>query len=460
MKTKITLILFALLVSFNVSFGQQDEECMNNLSIFDSYAKSKKYNEAYEPWMIVRTKCPQFNRAIYTRGEKILEHKIDNSAGAEKLAFINDLLKVYAQHNKYFASKYQLGKMLEDKGNLSYTYRKELGLSDEAIYSIFDEDYTKDLVNFTSPKGLYTYFSLMVDLYDAGKKTAQQLFDKYDDVNEKIESEVSKWEGRLNKLVEKEEAGTALSKKEAQIKRSASSYLKAYDQISGSVDTKIGQRATCSVLIPLYQKDFEENKNNTIWLQRAMNKMYAKDCADDPMFIKVVQQKNAISPNADTAYYLGVLKEKAGDKSAADTYFKQSLELQTDPIKKSKLVLRLAEKNYKKGSFGVARQYYRDALKLNPSNGAPYLRIAAMYAKSANNCGTTTFNKKAVFWYAANEAEKAGRVDGRLKSTAAKNARSYRAMAPSKTEVFSASNAGQTINIGCWIGGSVTVPKN
>ena len=100
-----------------------------------------------------------------------------------------------------------------------------------------------------------------------------------------------------------------------------------------------------------------------------------------------------------------------------------------------------------------------EALKLNPSDGSPYLAIAAMYQKSANSCGDTNFNKRAVFWLAANEAEKAGRVDGRLRSAAAQTATSYRASAPTKADIFSASNAGQAIKIGCWIGRSITVPN-
>ena len=110
--------------------------------------------------------------------------------------------------------------------------------------------------------------------------------------------------------------------------------LDAYDKVSGSMDAEISERATCEVLIPLYQKDFDEKKNDTKWLQRAMNKMYAKECTDDPMFIKVVQQKNSVEPNADTAYYLGVLKEKEGKTSEAEQYYKQSMDLQTDPLKK------------------------------------------------------------------------------------------------------------------------------
>ena len=53
MKTRIILVVTALLLSFNHSFAQQDEECMTNLTIFTDYYKSKKYNEAYGPWIKV-----------------------------------------------------------------------------------------------------------------------------------------------------------------------------------------------------------------------------------------------------------------------------------------------------------------------------------------------------------------------------------------------------------------------
>lgn len=462
MKTRITILLLALFVGFNTSFAQQDEECMNNLSIFDSYYKSKKYDEAYGPWKLVREKCPKFNLAIYAYGEKILKHKIDKSTGAEQVAHIKDLMLLWDQARENFPSKYDLGEVLADKAQLAYKYRSELNISLEEDYNMFDEAYKKDREHFTNAQGLYTYFSIAVDLYDAGAKTpedAQKMFNKYDDVTEMIEVIEENYTQELNKIVEKEEAGTALSKKEEKQKRFYEDSLEAFEKVTTSMDQKLGDRANCEVLVPLYQKDFEENKNDAFWLQRAMNKMGQKECTDDPMFEKLVEQKNTIEPDADTAFYLGVLKEKKGKMSEAEGYYQQSLKLQTDPLKKWKLVMRLAEKNYKNGSFGTARQLYMDALKLNPSNGGPHLRIAAMYAKSANNCGDTNFNKRAVFWLAADEAEKAGRVDGRLKKAASQTAASYRASAPSKADIFTCSCSGEVISIGCWIGRSVTVPK-
>lgn len=458
MKLKFSLMILIALVSFNWGEAQQNENCYNNLSIFDSYAKNKKFDEAYEPWMAVRQECPKFNRAIYVRGKDILEHKIENSTGAEKLAFIKDMLLLKDQYHEYYPTKYPLGKYLGEKAQFSYDYRKELQLNDEQLYKMFDDGFTQDLERFNNPKWLYTYFSEAVSLYDAKKMAPQDFFNKYDDVKDRIDTGISNYSDQLNKINTKEEAGTALTKKEKSTKRVATSYLTNYDKISGSIDKLLGDRANCEVIIPLYEKDFEENKNDPLWLQRVMVRLYNKECTDDPLFIKVVEQKYAVEPNADTAYYIGILKEKENNSAEAEKYFKQSIELETDPLKKAKTNKKLGEKYYKRGSFGKARNYYRKALSLNPADGSPHLRIAAMYAKSANDCGTDSFTKRAVFWLAADEALKAGRVDPRLKKSARQYADNYLAKAPTKSDVFSSTyQKGDSIDIGCWIGTKVTV---
>ncbi|MDX1278196.1 hypothetical protein [Oceanihabitans sediminis] len=441
MKTKITILAMLFL---GLGFASaQNEECMAKLSIFHEYVKAKNFDAAYEPWMEVRTKCPKFNNAIAVDGQKILEHKIENSEGAEKVAFIKDLLKLWDEKRVNFPSKTKVGSLLSDKGQLMYDYRKELGLSTLEIYEAFDEAYTTDLETFKNAKSLYIYFSLMVDLYDDGQKTAEELFNKYDDVVEKIEREVAKNSTGLNKLLAKEETGAELTKREGQYKRYYESSLRAFDQISGSVDAKLGERANCENLIPLYERIYEQNKNNSVWLQRAMNKLYEKGCKEDPMFVKVVKQKNSIEPNANTSYYLYLI-------TGEQKYFDQTLQLETDPIKKAKLFNTIARDFKQKGSYGKAREYFMKALAANPADRKPHVQIAYMYAASANSCGDTNFNKRAVFWLAADEAAKGGN------SSLAAN---YKAKAPSNSEIFSQGNAGQSISIGCWINRTVKVPS-
>ena len=459
MKKRITLLFTLLFLGLNFGFAQQDEECITKLSIFHEYARAKNYDAAYEPWMVVRNKCPKFNIAIYADGEKILKDKIKKATGAAKLPFINDLLKLWEERAVNFASKTPKGEYAAQSCQLMYDNREVLNKSKEELYECFDAAYKLDKDSFTNPKSLYTYFSLMVDLYDAGKKPATDLFNKYDDIVEKVEDEVKSFSEKLNKLITKEEAGTALTSKEGKYKKYYESYLKAYDQISGSIDQKLGDRANCENLIPLYQKDFEANKTNALWLQRAAGKMSQKECTDDPLFFKLVNAYHKLSPSANSAYYLGILKDKEHKTSEAIKFYEQAIGLETDNFKKSKLYYRIASKLKARKSYGKARSYYRKALKLNPSNGRPHIAIAAMYAASANSCGDSNFNKRAVYWLAADEARKASRVDPTLKKAASQSVANYSAKAPQKSEIFSSGKSGQTIKIGCWIGASVTVPS-
>ena len=68
-----------------------------------------------------------------------------------------------------------------------------------------------------------------------------------------------------------------------------------------------------------------------------------------------------------------------------------------------------------------------------------------MYADSANDCGDSQFNKRAVYWLAADIAKKAASVDNSLSKIAKKTADSYNGRAPSKTDIFTEGNEGITI---------------
>jgi len=458
MKTKITLLISILFLSINV-VSAQNEQDLETLSIFSELAKSKNYTAAYAPWMELRNRNPKFNKAIFIYGERILDFKIDNSEGEEKVNFIKDLLKLWEERKAVFPNVTPTRTYLAKACQLEYEYSALLNKTNTALYTAFDNAYTTDAKTFTNPKSLYTYFSLMVDLYDSSEKTAQELFSKYDDINEKIEFEVKNYTNKRNAFLDEEGAIRELNKKDARKLKSYDSYLRAYDKIAESIDTKLGARANCENLIPLYSRDFETFKNDGVWLQRAMNRMYAKGCNDDPLFVQIVEQKNALEPNADTAFYLGILKDKVGKSSEALSFYNQAVALESDNFEKSKILYKIATNFKKKGRFGQAKTYYMKVLRANPSMGRAHLAIAAMYAKSANTCGTDNFSKRAVYWLAAKEAARAGRIDPTMKKNAAKSIANYEAKAPTKSEIFSSGRAGQVIKIECWIQRSVTVPS-
>lgn len=456
MKAKITLILL-LLIGFNMATAQ-DEDCRANLSLFVEDVKIKNYDKAYEPWMAVRKQCPKFNKAIYVYGEKILKHKIKNSTGGEKTGYVNDLLKLHDESLSYMPNKFKKGSILAKKAQVMYD--NKLGSKSE-VYAAFDKAYTTDKATFTNPKSLYYYFETLFDMYkgNEGGATLENVFDKYEDLKAKFTDEQNKLARKLDVVLTKEENGVALTKKDTKTKKLAETNTKAIVIFANNMDVKVSEVATCDRMIPIYKKNFESKKSDSAWLQRIAGSMLSKECTDDPLFVQVVEALHALEPSADSAYYLGVLCQRNKDFSCAEKYFNEAISLHTDKYKKADVYMRIAYMNKARGRKGAARANAMSALKERPSLGRAYMLISRLYASSANACGDTKFNKLAVYWLAANMADKAGQVDPSSRANAAKSAKSYRAKAPSKTDIFSEGAAGKTIQIGCWINRSVKVPN-
>ena len=455
MKTKLYFTAIMLLGCIGVSNAQaQNQECMTNLSIYVEHAKVKNYEAAYTPWKMVYDNCPDINWANFAYGERILKDRVEKSSGAEKDGNIQDLLALYDNSRKYFPKKASLAPVIIDKVLLKYDNKM---ISNDDIFSELSKAFHEDKSNFKNPKALYLYFSSLVDLHKAGSKDLQEVFDVYDDVTEKIEDENVLLTDRISKLLPKEEDGTLTSKEKKQLK-AATTNSESFGKIAGSIDSKLGDLADCANLVPLYQKSFDAKKGDINWVKRAVGRMFDKECTDDPMFKKLFEAQMALDPSADAYVYGGNLKLKAGDSNGAVADFNKALELETNARKKSNIAYKVATV-FRRGSKSTARNYAQKAIDANPSNGKAYLLIANLYATSANDCGETPFEKRAIYWKAAEMARKAGRVDPSLSGRANQSAASYSAKAPSKTDIFNSGMAGKTVSFNCWVGGSVKVPN-
>ena len=455
MKKKLFFMTIGILGVTGFIMGQaQNPECMTNLSIYAEHAKVKNYDAAYAPWKMVYENCPDINKANFSLGEKILNHKIKNSSGTEKDGYIEELMTLHDKSMQYFPAKFPPAMVAIDKSMVMYDNKMA---SDEELYNMLEKAFTEDRKNFKNPKALYLYFSSLVDLHDAGKKDLQSVFDTYDDVTEKIAEENKKLTDRITVLLPKEDEGTLTSKEKRQLKV-ATTNSESYGKITGSIESKLGALADCENLIPLYQKSFDAKKGDVDWVKRAVGRMFSKECTDDPLFSKMVEVQAELDPSADVYVYLGTLKSKSGDNKGAIADFNKAVELETDSYKKSNILYKVAT-TLRRSSKSQARSYAQKAINANSSNGKAYLLIANLYATSANQCGETPFEKRAIYWKAADMARKAGRVDPSLSSRARQSAASYSAKAPSKTDIFNSGLAGKTLSFNCWVGGSVQVPN-
>jgi tetratricopeptide (TPR) repeat protein len=342
------------------------------------------------------------------------------------------------------------------KGLALFDYK--VGNNDE-VFNLLDTAFKTDYANFKYAKAMYVYFEILVNKHKANQGVElQQVFDKYDDLGTKLDQEEDELTNEKDALISKEESGVVLSDKELKRKSRLEENLEIFAGVRNDMDNIILELSTCSKLIPFYQKGFEANKNNEEWLKRAANRLEAKGCDSDPLFSKISEALYKLNPSADAAEKLGVVEYQRKNLTKAMDYFNQAADLYKDNSKKANVYYKMAS-IYSKSNKVQSRNYARKALAVKPSYGKAYLLIASLYGSSINDCGNDQFEKRAMYWLAAQYCDKAAAVDSSLKSQASSNAAKYRAAAPSKTEIFQSGKAGQRIAFNCWVGESIVVPN-
>ena len=452
MKTKLTLLLIAT-ASFFIQ-AQNTEACTETLSLMATSVKAKDVS-GYDYLTTLRKDCPSFHKSIYSQGEFAIKLKIEKAANpADKEKYVRDLLKLYDEHDQYFPNNGAGNKM---KKGLAL-FENKVGTSDE-VFQLLDVAFKTDYANFKYAKAIYVYFEILVNNHKANKRIElQQVFDKYDDLTKKLDEEEEELSNEKDVLLNKEEAGQALTDKENARKARLENNLDIFESVRNDMDNVILELSTCAKLIPFYQKGFEQNKTNEEWLKRATNRLEAKECDSDPLFSKMSEALYKLNPSAEAAEKLGVVEYQRKNMTKAMEYFNQAANLHTDNTKKANIYYKIASL-YSKSNKVQSRNYARKALQVKPSYGKAYLLIASLYGSSINECGNDQFEKRAMYWLAAQYCNKAAAVDSTIKAKANNDAAKYRAAAPSKTEIFQSGKAGQRIAFNCWVGESIVVPN-
>ncbi|MEZ4854465.1 tetratricopeptide repeat protein [Flavobacterium sp.] len=457
MKTKLTL-LFAITFSF---FAQAQQECLEKLSLMGTSYKANDIESAYQYLQELRKDCPTVHKGLYSYGERILMKKIiDANGNAEQVkAFAQDLNKLYDENAANFPETGKAGLDMK-KGLTLFNYN--VGTQEET-FNYFDTAFKNDLANFDSTRALYAYFEMIVNNHNAGKSgfELQDVFDKYDDISEKLD-EVGKADAEaLDALISKTEAGQELTGNEEKYKAKYERNIEDIANVKTSMDAIIVELSTCEKLIPFYRKSFEANKSNELWLKRASDRLNAKGCDSDPLFSEISMALFKLNPSADAAYKLGVVEYQRGNTSKALEYFNQAAGLYQDGAMKAKVYLGIATM-YQKSNKSQARSYAEKALQARPSYGKARLFLAGLYGSNINDAGGDNFQRRAMYWLAAQEAEKASAIDPSVRAKANSLASKYRAAAPSKTEIFNhpdGNMSGKQVCFGSWISRCVTVPK-
>lgn len=419
-------ILSILLLGFFAFSSAQNDNCFQKEKEYLDLLKAEKTIDAFEPWSIVRKNCPKLSENTYVYGKVILQYKIDNAATPEeKEVLVRDLMKLYDQYYKNFPDHAQ-----------DYEVSKAMALHDNnieakaEIFTLLNNALIKAPKSITNANAIYIYFSEYHAKFLAGdsKITADAVLDTFDNACV-----------MLNQLM------TSNSKKEDE-----------YKTAFRGINILVKDIATCENLEAHYQKSYEKNKENNDWLLAAVTNMFAK-CGAQPIFFTLTQQLHSLKPTVQSAYFMGIASLKKKDFTTALQYYNQSADLQTNPVEKARIYYNIAT-SLVGNDNAKSREYLQKALSFDATNGKVYIYLAQLYANSADTCGATDFEKKAIYYLAAQTVKKAEVANPKLKPAVDQMVADFKANAPSSAEISKLKLNGKSFAIKCWINETIQFP--
>ncbi|HLV41597.1 MAG TPA: hypothetical protein VKY37_04920 [Brumimicrobium sp.] len=164
------------------------------------------------------------------------------------------------------------------------------------------------------------------------------------------------------------------------------------------------------------------------------------ECVKSKEYVMLVDTIIAIDPSVDAVLAKAKLQMSQGNTSAAINTFKTALSMAEDADDKSNIEFEIANAYYRSGNHRAA---HTAGIAVTGKNSGKGYEIAARSVNALmNDCGVSTFERKANNYYAVELAEKSG-------NTSLVN--SLKGQCPSSSDVFNEDKSvGESVTLGCW----------
>ena len=451
-------------------YGADSVACVTNLSIYGEAYKQWESNkfapesismEMVKAWREVFLNCPRASQLIYTRGEKIMDYFIRTNP-KDKDAYIDTICMMMDNRAKYFpvdpkTGGSQVANIMGRKGLLIYTYNKNRY---EEAYNVLKDAVAMDPSQL---QGAYidAYFKATIDMVNNDKAEKMTVINVYQELSEVLDNNIgalAETEAELVAAKEDAEASgdaDAVSGFDKQIEKNEKN-ININKGVKSNLDNLFQPYASCEDLIKVFSAKMKETPDDVVLLKRITTILDKKDCTDSKLFLDAAVRLNELEPSPEASYSLGVKFFKDRKWSDAATFFEQATKTDNND-RKYRAYRNLGMCYENMGSLSRARDIYRRAAQVDPTNGEPYLLIAMLYAGSAKQF-SGEIESKAVFWAAVDKCLKAKAIDPSCADKANGLIRAYTAAFPSmETIFFNDYSEGQSFNVGGWIGETTTI---
>jgi len=414
------------------------EECVINVSLFNESVKNKQYADAWEPWWQVYNTCPSANKAIYTRGDELVEWKISQTQDQKEYDELRHLLlKLHDSRIKYFGD--------DPKYPAAYV----LGLKGVDYCNFFKEDPLKDPA----------YEWLKQSIEGMGNKSQIQVLKTFADLsNMRYKSDPDKYatayisDYQMVSMILAAQAADPQNKNAARAQENKD-YVDQMFASSGA--------ANCDKLDEIFGPIVKDNISNLDMLNKIMAMFRRVKCTESEIYFTAAAASHKLEPTEESAAGCAKMCMKKGDYKDAVTYYEQAIELapEDDKEDRAEYLFNIAYIYFDKiKSYQLSRTYLRRSLELQANQGRCYILMGMLYAASqpygeGMAPAKAAILNKTVFWAAVDKFQKAKMVDPDVVDDANKLIASYSKYFPTKEEIFDLPELqdGASFTVGGWI---------
>ena len=391
--------------------------------LYTDAQKQKNFEAALPPLEWLLANAPDLNPSIYINGADIYEElALKATDPAQKKTYIDSTLNMFDKRIEYFSTENK-GNVLNRKANTAVKLMFKDKDEYDRLYDIF-----KSTAEASGDKLAYynivPYMNVAKVQYERGKLTEDQVIEIYDE---------------LSKVVDANTSGKNAAKYQDQGQN--------IDNIFASTIT-----VSCDYIADKMVPKLEENPDDTDLAKKIIALSLASSCTDRPFFTQAAEVTFNKEPNAGLAKTIGNRKMANDDFAGAMEWYEKAISLSDDNAQKAEISMDMASMSLRDGKKAEARKYALEAANMDSQVAdKAYKMVGDLYMNSYEQCkgGQDVVTDRAPFLAAYKMYQKAG------DSAAAQRAKEQ---FPSKEEVFTyGKKVGDTMQVGCWIGESVTI---
>lgn len=424
--------------------GQDSIDCLNNLSLYGEYVKTKNYAEAYPYWQKVFADAPVSQHGIYTNGAVILKKLIAATKDmTERKKYADELMSVYDQQLQYLDKLNLLRKSpwtdFYVKGEKAHTYITYYpGMDVNKAYEMLSE-----AIELGKADNQYYIIGDFM-------KISTQKFKNDDTHREQLIQDYITASGYINTIAEAANNSTS-AQKEALLKAVATTKenVDAYFINSGAAD--------CGQLEAIYAPKVEDNKDNLEYLKKVVSIMGMLSCTESDTYYTASEYAHNIAPTAETAAGCAYRYFKRGDVNKSIEFFDQAIELDSTNLGKAEYSYKAAVILNSDKQLGKAKGYVTRAISLNGNKGAYYILLANIYAAAPRWNDDANLNN-CKYYAVLDKLYQAKRVDESVTEEANKMISAYSTHTPAVEELFFLGyKKGDQVKVGGIINETVTI---